>query len=159
MTNIYQTMTAEGTARRKNSLIPKKTSMEKGVRVFSQEVEKLTCNARNSTYNQVDTLKAIAAPMFPSSNLNMKPQLIGKCKHKTANDDRSIGKIKLCVCKYLTNGLEIAPPNKAGIAHNAYFRASIEISWSCPINISNLSMKNHNTHIGKHTRNREIIAV
>jgi len=93
--NSYQTIAADGTARPKNSLIPRKAFMENGTRVFSQEDEYFTKDKSINTFNQVPKLKEIAAPTCPNPNLNTNVQHITPWKHKTINELIIIGKIKL----------------------------------------------------------------
>lgn len=156
---IYQTMTAEGTAKRKYSPRPSNALMEKGTRVLSQAEENLTKDNNNITLNQTQKLKAIAAPTCPNSNLNTRIQHVTMWKHRTRAELRIMGKIKLWVWKNRVRGLRIAEPNKAGMSQRAYLRAWRAIIGSCCKRINILSMKIHRIVIGTETKERDIMAV
>lgn len=68
---------AEGIAKRKNCPMARKDSLETGARVFSQAEEYIMYNPSSITFNQVDRLKARAAPMLPNSSLNTRVQHAG----------------------------------------------------------------------------------
>jgi len=159
MKTSYQTMTAEGTAKRKYSPTPSKALLEKGMRVLSQAEENLTKDNSTITFNQTQKLKDIAAPTYPNSNLNTRIQHVTTWKHRTRAELRIMGKIKLWVWKNRVRGLRIAEPNKAGMSQRAYLRAwrAITGSWCKRINI--LSMKIHRIVIGRETKERDIMAV
>ena len=70
-------MTADGTANRKNSLIPLKALRANGVRVDLQESEYLIYNASINTFNQYDILIEKAAPTLPNPDLNTMNQQRG----------------------------------------------------------------------------------
>lgn len=92
----YQTIQAEGIAKRKNSLMPKETSFENSTaRVFSQAEEYFMYNPSNSTLNQDDEQMANAAPILPNFTLKNRAQQIGTWKHSVANELKSIGRIML----------------------------------------------------------------
>lgn len=91
----YQTITAEGIAKRKNSLIVRKTSLENETRVFSQVGEYFTKSMSKITLNQYDIPMESAAPAFPRFNLKIKAQQRGKWKSRDAIELQSIGSIKL----------------------------------------------------------------
>lgn len=89
--NTYQTITADGTANQKNCPITRKASLVKEIRVVSQEAEYFTYNTSKIRYNQLDMLKARAAPTVPSLNLNIRAQHRGTWKHKTTKELASRG--------------------------------------------------------------------
>ena len=70
----YQTIIAEGIAKRKNSPIPSKSSIEIGAWVFAQAGEYFMYNASKITLNQYEILRAKAAPRFSIPDLNTKAQ-------------------------------------------------------------------------------------
>ena len=157
--NSYQTMTAAGTAKRKNSPTPTKAFLEKEMRVFSQAEEYLTKDKSNITLNQTQRLKEIAAPTCPNSNLNTRVQHVAPWKHKAMAEVRIMGEIKLWVWKNRVRGLRIAEPNRAGISQMAYLRTSRDIVGSWPNRVNILSLKIHRIVIGKQTKERDIMAV
>ena len=81
----YQTITAAGTAKRKNSPITRKVSFENFILVASHAEEYFTYRPSNITLCQLDRQKATAAPISPNSNLNMRIQQIGTWKQRTMN--------------------------------------------------------------------------
>ena len=68
-TENYQTIAAEATAKRKNSLMLKKTSFENTARVFSQAEEYFMYTPCKSTSNNYDEAEANAAALLPNFNL------------------------------------------------------------------------------------------
>ena len=97
--NSYQTMTAAGTAKRKNSPTPTKAFLEKEMRVFSQAEEYLTKDKSIITLNQTQRLKEIAAPTCPNPSLKTRVQHVTTWKHKAIAEVRIMGEIKLWVWK------------------------------------------------------------
>ena len=138
--NIYQIIIAEGMAKRKNSPIPWKISIEIGTRVFLQAEEYVMYNPSKITFNQYEIPIATAAPRFSSPDLNTKIQHRGMWKHKTTQELISIGLTRLCVWKYLTSGWSVAYAKSAGISHIVNFPASCEIRGSWPMKLRNFPM-------------------
>lgn len=91
----YHIISADGTANRKNSLMPLKASHESGARVSSQEGENLTYRMSSKTLNQSDMLIASEAPTFPRPNLNTITQHRGTWKHSVAKEVKNKGRIRL----------------------------------------------------------------
>lgn len=92
---IYQIITADGIAKRKNSPIPWNISIETGTRVFAQAEEYFMYNKRKITFNHFEMLIANAPPTFSSPDLNTKNQHRGICKRRVTTEFRSIGMVKL----------------------------------------------------------------
>ena len=75
--NNYQTIIAEGIAKRKNSPIPWNSCLEIVTRVFLQAEEYFAYNPSKIIFNQYEIPIAKAAPTFPSPDLNTKTQHSG----------------------------------------------------------------------------------
>ena len=71
-TENYQTIPAEGIAKRKNSLMLKKTSFENTAQVFSQAEEYFMYSPSMSTSNKYDEAEANAAALLPNFNLKLE---------------------------------------------------------------------------------------
>ena len=82
-TENYQTIPAEGTAKRKNSLMLKRTSFENTARVFSQAEEYFMYTPSMSTSNKYDEAEANAAALLPNFNLKTRVQQKGIWKVET----------------------------------------------------------------------------
>ena len=90
-------MIAEGMAKRKNSPMQLKISIEIGARDFAQAEEYLIYNTRKVTFNQFEIQIANAPPRFCSPDLNTNAQQRGICKETVTEELMTIGIIRLCV--------------------------------------------------------------
>lgn len=104
----YQTIAADGRAKRKNCPIPWKISRENGDRVAAHEEENIMYKERKAALNHIDIPIAIAPPRFCRPDLNTKAQHRGICTQRVAHELRSMGLIKLWDWKYRTRGCSTA---------------------------------------------------
>lgn len=104
---IYQIITAEGIAKRKNSPIPRNISIEIGTLVFELALVYFMYSPSKITFNQYDIPMANAAPRCPSLDLYTKTQHRGIWKQRVTQELTSKGMIKLCVWKYRTRAWRV----------------------------------------------------
>ena len=87
----------EGIAKRKNSPIPLKSSLESGTRVFAQESENFMYKASKITFNQYEVAMANAPPNRPILDLKTSSQQQTKWKQRVNEEENIRGMIKLCI--------------------------------------------------------------
>lgn len=152
-------MTAEGTAKRKNSPIPRNISIEIEARVFAHAEEYLMYNPRKITFNQIEMLIAIAPPILFSSVLKTKAQHSRTWITRVTQELKSMGRSKLCIWKYRTSGCRIAYAKSAGTSQIVNLPASCAIRGSWPTNTRIFSMLIQMKDNGMQTIMRENMAV